>query len=162
MSSSMVHIQRWCWCRCRCFDWCHLSRQSHRIVQEWKKPHLSLSQGHRRDQMAVSWVEVQILRLMKPGISSACCRPRFLSWSLWGEDGSFTDPDSTTWPMNSSFTALLFHTWGRAVSFTCCSFSSPLSSVCSSYCRLPKVRNILIMLIFRFIVLCWVTTRIYL
>ncbi len=66
--------------------------------------------------MAVSWVEVMILRLMLPGISSAICLPRFLSWSLWGSVVSFADPDRTTWPMNSSFTALLFHTCGGPVS----------------------------------------------
>ena len=39
-SSSMVRIQRW-WC-CRCFDRCLLSHQSHRIVQTRKYTRLSL------------------------------------------------------------------------------------------------------------------------
>lgn len=79
------------------------------IFQHWKW--FSSLSGQWRGQMLVSWVEVTILRLMLPGISSAICRPRFLSCSFWGSVVSFTDPDNTTWPMNWSFTALLFHTW---------------------------------------------------
>lgn len=75
--------------------------------------YLAPSSGQRCSQMAVSWVEVTILRPICPGISSAIWLPRFRSCSLWGWSGSWGRPLSTTWPMNSSFTALLFHTWGR-------------------------------------------------
>lgn len=94
---------------------CWFLVSSRHTVLHWQW--LSCLSGHRRGHMAVSWVAVMILTPMLPGISSAICRPLFLSWSLCGSVESFTNPDSTTWPMNSSFTALLFHTWGWPVSF---------------------------------------------
>lgn len=102
------------------FQWCHTSGNFHHIVQLYKT--FSLLSFHCWGQMAVNWVEVTILRLMCPGISSAMSLPLFRSWSLWGLEESFGNPDNTTWPMNSSITALLFHTWGWPVSSksVCC------------------------------------------
>lgn len=85
--------------------------QTKKLNIYWRK--MLPSQFHRGGHMAVSWVAVTIFRVMFPGISSAACRPPFLSWSFCGLGESFGDPDNTTWPMNSSFTALLFHTWWR-------------------------------------------------
>lgn len=96
------------------FWWCHTSSNFHHIVHLYKT--FSLLSGHCWGQMAVNWDEVTILRLICPGISSAICRPLFRSWSLWGLEESFAKPDNTTWPMNSSITALLFHTWRWPVS----------------------------------------------
>lgn len=74
---------------------------------------LAPSGGQEWSQIAVSWVAVTILRPISPGISSAIWFPRFRSCSLWGWSESWDRPLSTTWPMNSSFTALLFHNCGR-------------------------------------------------